>query len=44
MAGPVQATEEAVINAMVEAGTITGACARRVAALLHDQLTDVLKM
>ena len=39
----VQSTEEAIINAMVGAETITGANGSRVVALPHDQLEDVLK-
>jgi L-aminopeptidase/D-esterase-like protein len=39
----VRATEEAIINAMVGAETITGANGSRVVALPHDQLKDVLK-
>jgi L-aminopeptidase/D-esterase-like protein len=42
-AGTVQATEEAVINAMVAAETMTGINDRTVMALPHDQLRDVLK-
>jgi D-aminopeptidase len=39
----VQATEEAVINAMVAAETMTGINNRTVIALPHDRLRDVLK-
>jgi L-aminopeptidase/D-esterase-like protein len=39
----VQATEEAIVNAMVGAETMTGANGSRVTALPHDQLRDVLK-
>jgi L-aminopeptidase/D-esterase-like protein len=39
----VQATEEAIINAMVGAETMTGANGSHVVALPHDQLQDVLK-
>ena len=39
----VQATEEAVINAMVAAETMTGANNRTVIALPHDKLREVLK-
>jgi len=39
----VQATEEAVINAMVAAETMTGINDRTVAALPHDRLREVLK-
>jgi L-aminopeptidase/D-esterase-like protein len=39
----VQATEEAIINAMIGAETMTGAHGSTVSALPHDQLRDVLK-
>jgi D-aminopeptidase len=39
----VQATEEAVINAMVAAETMTGINNRTVVALPHDRLREVLK-
>jgi len=39
----VQATEEAVVNAMVAAETMTGIENRRVVALPHDRLRAVLK-
>jgi D-aminopeptidase len=39
----VQATEEAVINAMVAAETMTGVNGHTVMALPHDQLREVLK-
>ena len=39
----VQATEEAVINAMVAADTITGIDNHRVEGLPHDKLREVLK-
>lgn len=39
----VQATEEAVINAMVAAKTMTGADGHTVIALPHDQLREILK-
>jgi L-aminopeptidase/D-esterase-like protein len=39
----VQATEEAVINSMVAAETMTGVNGRTVIALPHDQLREVLK-
>jgi D-aminopeptidase len=42
-AATVQATEEAIINAMVAAETMTGIENRRVRALPHDQLRAVLK-
>jgi D-aminopeptidase len=39
----VQATEEAVINALVAAETMTGANNRTIAALPHDKLREILK-
>jgi D-aminopeptidase len=39
----VQATEEAIINAMVGAETMTGRDGHQVTALPHDRLRDVLK-
>ena len=39
----VQATEEAVVNALVAARTMTGADGHTVEALPHDRLRDVLK-
>ena len=42
-AATVQATEEAIINAMVAAETMTGIENHRVRALPHDQLRAVLK-
>jgi L-aminopeptidase/D-esterase-like protein len=39
----VQATEEAVVNAMVAAETMTGINNHKVIALPHDQLREVLK-
>jgi D-aminopeptidase len=39
----VQATEEAVINAMVAADTMTGIDNHRVEALPHDKLRELLK-
>ena len=39
----VQATEEAVINAMVAAETMTGYDGHTVYALPHDKLREVLK-
>jgi len=39
----VQATEEAVVNSMIAAETMTGANNRTVVALPHDQLREVLK-
>jgi D-aminopeptidase len=42
-AATVQATEEAVINAMIAAETMTGIENHKVIALPHDQLHAVLK-
>jgi L-aminopeptidase/D-esterase-like protein len=39
----VQATEEAIVNALVAADTIVGAENRRVVALPHDKLREVLR-
>ena len=39
----VQATEEAVVNAMVAAETMTGINNHKVVALPHDQLRAILK-
>jgi L-aminopeptidase/D-esterase-like protein len=39
----VQATEEAIVNAMVAAETMTGANGHTVSALPHDKLREVLK-
>jgi L-aminopeptidase/D-esterase-like protein len=39
----VQATEEAVVNAMIAAKTMTGINGHTVVALPHDQLRDVLR-
>ncbi|MFN8059827.1 MAG: P1 family peptidase [Vicinamibacterales bacterium] len=39
----VQATEEAIVNALVAADTMAGIDGRRVEALPHDQLKDVLR-
>ena len=39
----VQATEEAVVNALVAARTMTGSEGHTVEALPHDQLREVLK-
>ena len=39
----VQATEEAIINALVAAETMTGVDNHRVIALPHDRLREVLK-
>jgi D-aminopeptidase len=42
-AGVVQATEEAVVNALVDNQTMTGADNHRVEALPHDRLRELLK-
>jgi L-aminopeptidase/D-esterase-like protein len=42
-AATVQATEEAILNAMLGAETMTGADDLRVTALPHDQVRDVLR-
>jgi D-aminopeptidase len=39
----VQATEEAIINALVAAETMTGVDNHKVTALPHDRLKQVLK-
>jgi len=39
----VQATEEAVVNAMIAADTMTGVNNRTVMALPHDRLQEILK-
>ncbi|MBV9300816.1 MAG: P1 family peptidase [Acidobacteriaceae bacterium] len=39
----IQATEEAIVNAMVSAGTMTGVDGHRVIGLPHDQLFRILK-
>jgi L-aminopeptidase/D-esterase-like protein len=39
----VQATEEAVINALVAAETMVGVNSHRVIGLPHDRLRDVLR-
>lgn len=39
----VQATEEAVLNAMVAAETMTGRDGHQVLALPHDRLKEVLR-
>jgi D-aminopeptidase len=41
--GTVQATEEAIINAMLGAETMTGVNGHRVTALPHDRLREVLR-
>jgi D-aminopeptidase len=41
--GVVQATDEAVVNALVDNQTMTGADNHRVEALPHDRLRDILK-
>ena len=42
-AATVQATEEAIVNALLAAETMTGADDVRVFALPHDRLLDVLR-
>jgi L-aminopeptidase/D-esterase-like protein len=42
-AATVQATEEAVVNAMIAADTLTGIDNHRAIALPHDELRAVLK-
>ena len=42
-AATAQATEEAIINALVAAETMTGINGNRVYALPHDQLVEVLR-
>jgi L-aminopeptidase/D-esterase-like protein len=39
----VEATEEAIINALIAAETMTGAESRRVEAISHQRLTELLK-
>jgi D-aminopeptidase len=41
--GVVQATEEAIVNALVDNQTMTGANNHRVEALPHDRLREILK-
>jgi D-aminopeptidase len=41
--GAIQATEEAVVNALVAAETMTGRDGNRVYALPHDRLREALK-
>jgi L-aminopeptidase/D-esterase-like protein len=42
-AATVQATEEAIVNAMIAAETMVGADDHRVVAIPHDRLRQVLK-
>jgi len=42
-AGVVQATEEAVVNALVDNRSMTGRDNHRVEALPHDRLRELLK-
>ena len=42
-AATVQATEEAIINAMIAAETMTGANGNTVYAIPHDRLKEVMK-
>jgi D-aminopeptidase len=39
----VQATEEAIVNALVGAETMTGADGRAVRAISHDRLREALR-
>jgi L-aminopeptidase/D-esterase-like protein len=39
----VQATEEAIVNALVAAETMTGVDDHRVVALPHDRLREILR-
>jgi L-aminopeptidase/D-esterase-like protein len=41
--GTVQATEEAIVNAMIAATTMTGADGLRFFGLPHDELRSILK-
>jgi L-aminopeptidase/D-esterase-like protein len=41
--GTVQATEEAIVNALVAAETMTGVDDHRVIQLPHDRLQELLK-
>jgi D-aminopeptidase len=41
--GVVQATEEAIVNAMVAAETMTGVAGHRMTALPHERVRDLLK-
>jgi L-aminopeptidase/D-esterase-like protein len=41
--GAVEATEEAIVNALVAARTMTGINGQRIFALPHDELTTILK-
>jgi len=41
--GAVEATEEAIVNALVAARTMTGINGQRIFALPHDELTAILK-
>jgi len=41
--GVVQATEEAILNTMFAAETMTGVQGHRVTALSHDRVKEVLK-
>ena len=42
-AAAVQATEEAIVNALVAADTMTGINGYRVEALPHDRLREVIR-
>ena len=41
--GTVEATEEAIVNALVAARTMTGIDGQRIYALPHDELRTILK-
>ena len=43
VAQTVEATEEAIVNAMVGAQTMTGVDGHSVEALPHDKLTELMK-
>lgn len=43
LAATVEATEEAIINALVTATTVVGRDGRRAEAISHDQLRDILR-
>ena len=43
LAGVVQATEEAVVNALIDNDSMTGRDNHRVDALPHDRLREIMK-
>ena len=43
LAGVVQATEEAVVNALIDNHSMTGRDNHRVDALPHDRLREIMK-